>query len=935
MLTWCLAFLGGIWLASAGVLPFWVTVGLGLVGALGGFLARRSGIATVGYGLAAAAVGALLSAGQAIPRSDDVSRLVRDGQQVVLTGYVRSEYASEAGRWRRFLLQVRHLDGPQHSGPASGEVLLRATVTEPLLDGLPLRCRGSVRVARSAGNPGEFDFAEVLARRHVSALVDASEVHLAEELPLPLSHRVRRAAAGLRGEFVERLRAAMPGPYRDLYVEMLAAIVYGIEVTPVPSYWADAARDTGTIHLLVVSGSQLTLISWVVLAASGFRRWAIWRWVGQTLRREPPMPSRVVHRVRWWQAVLALAALAFFALMVGTGPSVSRALLMACLAFVAGALDLDYDPYTALGVAAAAICAVDTAALFSIGLQLSFAATLGVLLAVRALPERKPESSLPQRVLQGALAGSAGCWLLVTPLLAYHFHRFPLLGGLANVVAIPATAVALVLTHVAIPLSFIEPGLGAVPLYPARWMVDAIVRTNDVCRDLPGAYVGATHFPLHVCVLWYAVLAGLACAYRARLSFRWRPTPRHWAAVGLAAAVALALWYAGSAFGPDRVTVTFLDVGHGQCCLIEGPGGRTVVVDAGSGYTSGDGQRCARNVILPFLETRGIRRIDALVITHPDADHLNAVPTLLAALPVGAVLEGFADPSNPVYAAACAAAESARVPVSTLAAGGAIDLGGGARLDVLWPTGTPSDEAFDDNNRSVVLRLVDRQVAMLLPADIGIEAEEELLRRGVSLSANVLQAGHHGSSGASTWGFLQAVNPAVVVVSCPAGDAAHPAPAVQARWRSLGVEVWRTDQAGAVTVVSDGRRVRVRGHLRRRAQYRSREAAPAWAKASSTASGACAARAAASSVRRGRTASRTRWAISARTGGVSSWRRSRNRSMMPRSSGARTAAMGRISTARSSSAASGGASVSAATGSAPSRSFTTTVPAARSPSRLL
>ncbi|MBM3498812.1 MAG: MBL fold metallo-hydrolase, partial [Armatimonadetes bacterium] len=545
----------------------------------------------------------------------------------------------------------------------------------------------------------------------------------------------------------------------------------------------------------------------------------------------------------------------FFALMVGTGPSVSRALIMAVLALAAGVFDLDYDPYTALSLAAALICAADPLALFSIGMQLSFGATLGVLIALRSLPERLRRRSLWLRVPVGTAAGSAGAWLIVTPLLAYHFHAFPIVGGLANLVALPAAALAMVLTQTAVILSFVHEAAGAIPLHPARWMVDAIVRVNDWCRALPGAYVDATHFSASTCALWYAALACVACAYRARLDWRPRLTPRQWVGVVLAVGVATSLWFALGAYQPDRLTVTFLDVGHGQCCLLETTAGRAMLVDAGSGYTLSAGDRCARDVILPYLRTRGIKRLEAIVITHPDADHLNAVPAILGALEVGVLLESFPAAGSSIYGGVRRAAQAAGVPVKMAAAGGVLHLGGDVRAEVLWPTGTESDRAFEDNDRSVVLRLTHRQVAMLLPADIGLEAEEELLKRGAPLAADVLQAPHHGSGESSSWAFVQAVSPSVAVVSCQAADPAHPAPVVEARLRDVGAELWRTDQAGAVTIVSDGRSVAVRGHARRRAQGLGLRAASS---ASSSGSGSAFACASASSASFGRRASTIR-----------------------------------------------------------------------------
>jgi len=328
--------------------------------------------------------------------------------------------------------------------------------------------------------------------------------------------------------------------------------------------------------------------------------------------------------------------------------------------------------------------------------------------------------------------------------------------------------------------------------------------------------------------------------------------------------------------------------------VIEAPSGRALVVDAGSSYSLRAGQRCAQNVILPYLAVRGISRLDAVVITHPDADHCNALPGVLEAVPVGVVLESFPGVDSEVYASVKAAAAAARVPIVQAFAGGTINLGANARAAVLWPTGTPSDEAFDDNDRSIVLRLTHRQVTVLLTGDIGAEVESELLRRRATLAADLLQVPHHGSDRSSGWPFLQAVAPSVAVVSCQAGDPAHPAPLIESRLRELGTQVWRTDRAGAVTIVSDGRGIMVRGHAYgRRAQSRSPVWAQAWESASRTRSASVSASSATSAGSLGRSASMIRRPMSARMSAVSSDLRSRNRRIMRHSSGATLPALER------------------------------------------
>jgi competence protein ComEC len=865
-----------------------------------------------------------------MPFPDDVGAFPAGGTWATLEGTVVAE-APSGSATRHVVVDAARLVDAQADRPVRGKVRVTLRGEARPLEGRRVRVEGRLSRPGSTRNPGEFDLAERLTRAHVRAVQQATACTI---LPSP-ARGPRYWAAQVRGALLRRLERLLPPPAQRHYAALLGGIVFGAEVTPVPRSIALAFRRTGTIHLLVVSGAQITLLAWLVMAVSGPRGSpeAMHAWLAVAPRSSEP--RRVIPRTHWWQAVPAVLLLVFFALMVGAGPSVGRALAMFAVALISRLGHLDYDPYTALGLAAAAICAFDPLAVASVSVQLSFAATLGVIVGLRAVRAAARRVGWTAPALGGG-AAALGSWLMTTPLLAHHFGAAPLVGSLANLVAVPLCGILLAVTVVALPLSYVWIRLGALLLYGAPRLLDLVVLINEWCGSLPFAYVSSVRFGAGSAVAWYGVLVLVGCAYRARNHWRDALTPRRAAAGLLGAGVLASLWFAVSAARPGRLDVAFLSVGHGQCCVVRLPDGGTLIVDAGSGQTLEAGERCARETIIPYLVHQGIRRIDFLVITHPDADHCNAAPSLLAAFPVGRILESFRPAESEVYAELVEAAQREGVPMQPTWAGAAIELGPEARAEVLWPTGTASDTTFSDNDRSVVLRVVHDEVAMLLPGDISITAERELLRRKAALQAEVLQVPHHGSAGSSCWDFLRSVRPQVAVASCGGSEAAFPHPVVFNRLRELHAEVWRTDLAGAVMLESDGRSVRVRGHAGDGVQKWSRRAAPPTrANASMIASGSVSATAAASGGSLLRTAPITRRAISARTSGASSQRRSLNRWRAASSSGVSAAPAGRTSAARSSTGWAACAGASAAAGKAVSRSFTTTVPAARSPRRLL
>ncbi len=255
---------------------------------------------------------------------------------------------------------------------------------------------------------------------------------------------------------------------------------------------------------------------------------------------------------------------------------------------------------------------------------------------------------------------------------------------------------------------------------------------------------------------------------------------------------------------PPLLTVTLLDVGQGDAIVVQSPGGRVLVVDTGPISQADD---MGRRVVLPFLRSQGIGRIDALLLTHPHDDHVGGAASLLERIPVARILVPTTDSSEAVYRHVLAAAEGRRVPVVILERGQALDFGDGLRAEVLNPS---RNSASSPNNGSLSIRLRFGNAAIVLTGDAESDAEAEMAD-SCDLGADVLKLGHHGSRTSTTERFLDSVRPQAAIVSVGARNIfGHPNPAVMSRLSGRRIPVFRTDRDGAITVVSDGKRVAVR-----------------------------------------------------------------------------------------------------------------------------
>jgi competence protein ComEC len=334
-----------------------------------------------------------------------------------------------------------------------------------------------------------------------------------------------------------------------------------------------------------------------------------------------------------------------------------------------------------------------------------------------------------------------------------------------------------------------------------------MVRTVHFFAQVPSADV---HPPLTAAIAWYAVLFAVTWVLmRARVRMPELPTihveqgRRLLPASGIAllitmAAVMTVLWVSRPQTG--RLSVTVMDVGQGDAILIEGPRGNRVLVDGGP--TAGAiNEALGRN--LPFDDNR----IDVVVLSHAQSDHLGGLADVVSEYDVKAVLDNPRGGDSTLYRDWLAAVEEARVPITIADRGQAIDLGDGAVLEVLAPDAEDVLlPVYDLNEASLVLRLTMGDVSFLLTGDLDENGEQDLLRTGADLSATVLKVGHHGSRSSTSEVFVAAVDPLIDVISVGETNRfGHPTHDVL---RRLADDlVLRTDLDGDVRFETDGVRL--------------------------------------------------------------------------------------------------------------------------------
>ena len=616
----------------------------------------------------------------------------------------------------------------------------------------------TVRLRRPHGtvNPNGFDYEAWLLERGIGATGYVRQKG-AQKL---LGSRnnffdlVEKAREAVRDRFESQLGATPAAG-------ILVALAVGDQRAIPAEEWRLFNR-TGVTHLMSISGLHVTLVS-------GLAAWLVafgWRRVPYAALRVPARRSA---------ALAAIVGALGYTLLAGFAVPAQRTFYMVSVVALALWSGRIASPVRTLALALVAVIVADPWAPLSPGLWLSFGAV-----ALIFYVATKEKNLLLQwaRVQWAITLGLAPAALLL-------FGQISLAGPLANALAIPVVSI------VVTPLALAAAVLPVPPLLDvAAWLVEWLLQFLEWCAALPGAL-----WEQHVPPLW-AVLLALA-------GVAWLLAPRGvpWRACGLAL-VAPAFALPPPAPPAGAAWITALDVGQGLAVVVR-TASRTLIYDAGP--TFGVDADSGGRVIVPALRAAGISRVDAMVLSHEDFDHIGGALTVLETFEVDA-LHSSLPPEHPLNALAaprrCAAGQAWNWD--------------GVHFEFLHPA---SGRAYKRNDGSCVLRIEAAGGAMLLTGDIERGAEGVLIEEKKNLKADVLVVPHHGSRTSSTAPFISAVAPRWALVTAGYRNRfGHPSAEVLERYRGAGVRIARTDLEGALTVVLD-REVTLVGERARRGRY--------------------------------------------------------------------------------------------------------------------
>ncbi|MHB8840912.1 MAG: DNA internalization-related competence protein ComEC/Rec2, partial [Candidatus Aquicultor sp.] len=561
---------------------------------------------------------------------------------------------------------------------------------------LKLGMGDGIRVSGRFGIPkssGDFDYRRYLYHKGIMSTLSAHPddiEHIQHQdfslIPYIMSYAgsIRRWVKGVNSSYLPPDCAGL-----------LNGIVLG-DMSTTDDEIEESFRSTGLTHILAASGMNIAL----VLGAL----WPLLR----ILRLRPPV-----------QFGILVAFSALYTMVSGMSPSITRAFVMATIALIAWLFGRGKDGLTSLAAAVLAILVVSPFTLFDIGFQLSFIATASLIMFASRFDRLMSE--LP-KALRTGLSVTIAAQLGVLPIMVYYFGQVSAISPIANLIVVPLTGPALVLGMVALPVAAISKFAGALLFFVVKIILEAMIHSASMLSKIPGASLSLGQPSLLMVLLSYPIIAGLAL-YFEKINLKLRLWHALLLLIGL---VTASIWWQVALVAPPAgLEIEFLDVGQGDSALITAPDGTRLLIDGGPDP----------GTLQKKLEQRGIKKIDAVLISHFHADHAGGLKKLADVLVIGSIIYPHSTKDSKACSALFAGFKgkgSRDLPVD---AGDTLRLGNSLEIDTLYTELNDSAPTDDENDESAVVMVKYGKFKALFTGDAGEDIEKQLVGEDSDIDA--------------------------------------------------------------------------------------------------------------------------------------------------------------------------------------------------------
>jgi len=783
--------------------------------------------------------------------TDHVYHYVDDHRQWQITGTIDAEPVNQT---YRLVCILNHIQLSQASGnkpPVALRGKIRCSIYKQLPDlsaGDRITFFSKIKPFTNFNNPGGFNYKQYMAFKNIWGNAYTSS----KKLSINTSNTgFKNKLCGVR----KKIKSLINRTTKKEANQILTALTLG-DRQKIPDSLKNAFARAGISHILAISGLHIGIVASV---AFFFFKWL--------LSFFPP-----VLRYAWSKkgaALLSIFPVIIYGILAGMSPSTQRAVAMVGIFLLTFLMERDHDLLNTLAIAAMAILVINPPSLFSISFQLSFTAVLFIIYGMsktRAFRNKAfgNQSFLFKTVYTFVLVS---CFAIIgtAPLVMFYFNQVPILGILSNLIFVPLIGFivvplslfsvlvlfpfspqaaawglkicGIILNHCS-PLLYHISGLSfctintvtpsileIICIYGLLWCLMELIipfssssNKKTECRDnkmiLRKLHGTNTEKPANL----LKKKLGHGISHHFQTMTAWMFSNNHGVKTILliltVVLIADTCYWIDKRLWNDKFKITIIDVGQGNAALLEMPHGHCALIDGG-GFTDNAVFDVGARIVGPFLSRNKIRTINTIILTHPDSDHLNGLIHILKKFHVKRVLTTHDISQCDTYKQFIKIIHEKNIPNPAFETMPKTITLNGVCLEILNPPDNFSNLRSHDawrnsNNNSMVIKASFGDQSILFPGDIMKEAEKELVLSQKNLHADILLAPHHGSKTSSTPGFLNCVDPEIVIISCGKQNRfGFPARAVLNRYEKYRMKIFRTDLNGAIMISTDGHHMRI------------------------------------------------------------------------------------------------------------------------------
>ena len=677
----------------------------------------------------------------------------------------------------QYILKVEEINGNKEYKNTNLQLNVKKE-KETLNYGDKIIVKGNFEEANTARNEGGFDYKQYLKSKNIYGIVTVDKKDI-ETINKNNVGVIDLLANKVRNSMKRKIEQNLPNETNELLSGMLIGEKSNLQKEIQKDF-----RDSSLSHVLAISGMH---VSYVML--------------GITF-----LISKIKFSKKMSKIVIILILL-FFIILTGKTASVTRACFMSSYIILASLLHKKAHVLGSISISLLIILIINPYFILDIGLQLSYGGTIGIVLIypiLKKLKKKKEDKNskfkkiihkVKEKILDIILI-TISANLVIFPIVLFHYNTISFTFIISNLLISPIIGIIIILGFISVFASYIISPISKVMFLILQTFLNLLIKIAHFCAELPFSKV---YFPtpkIYVIIIYYVFLIFIILE-RNKIIVIKKINKK----IIIIFVIIIIILNLILNFIPKTFTISFIDVGQGDSMLISTPKGKKILIDGG-GSRDEESFNIGKQTLIPYLLNKGITKLDYILISHFDSDHVGGILSVLEELKVEKVIICEQE-ENENYRRFKEIVKNKKIKVYVVKKGDNVKIEENILLNILWP----KDEKIKENainNNSIVAKLNYKNFSILLTGDIEKIAENEILKEYENsniLNANILKVAHHGSKSSSINEFLEKVKPQIALIGVGEKNTfGHPNEGVLKRLENINTKIYRTDKKGEITI---------------------------------------------------------------------------------------------------------------------------------------